>query len=148
MILSYSQISILIRYRYDTFLQKSRNFDTDTIVSKGSAVTYLQLSGHKVFQGKGANSLSFEATILTDKFSKEEENGIESFPQDKVYLMNAGDLVMLSIIIKLWQKICICITFIYVLRATQCTHLCVWQKITSVARVIILSTDFCQAFQQ
>ena len=38
MILSYSQISILIRYRYDTFLQKSRNFDTDTIVSKGSAL--------------------------------------------------------------------------------------------------------------
>ena len=37
MILSYSQMSILIRYRYDTFLQKYRNFDTDTIVSKGSA---------------------------------------------------------------------------------------------------------------
>ena len=32
-----------------------------------------------------------------------------------MYYAGAGDLVMLSIIIKLWQKICICITFIYVL---------------------------------
>ena len=29
-------MSIPIRYRYDTFKQKYRNFDTDTIVSKGS----------------------------------------------------------------------------------------------------------------
>ena len=34
------RISILIRYRYDTFGQKYRNFDTDTIVSKVSAVRY------------------------------------------------------------------------------------------------------------
>ena len=32
------RISILIRYRYDTFGQKYRNFDTDTIVSKVSAM--------------------------------------------------------------------------------------------------------------
>ena len=31
------RISILIQYRYDTFGQKYRNFDTDTIVSKVSA---------------------------------------------------------------------------------------------------------------
>ena len=30
---------ISIRYRYDTFGQKYRNFDTDTIVSKGSDVS-------------------------------------------------------------------------------------------------------------
>ena len=36
-ILSSSWISILIRYRYDTFLKKYRTFDTDTIVSKTSA---------------------------------------------------------------------------------------------------------------
>ena len=38
LILSSSGISILIRYRYDTLLQKYRTFDTDTIVSKGSAL--------------------------------------------------------------------------------------------------------------
>ena len=37
MILFKYGISILIRYRYDTFGQKYRNFDTDTIVSKVSA---------------------------------------------------------------------------------------------------------------
>ena len=41
------RISILIRYRYDTFGQKYRNFDTDTIVSKVSAVD--ALLGHRIF---------------------------------------------------------------------------------------------------
>ena len=36
------RISILIRYRYDTFGQKYRNFDTDTIVSKVSALNAVQ----------------------------------------------------------------------------------------------------------
>ena len=45
----------------------------------------LQLSGHKVFREKGANILSFEATILTEKFSKKEEKWNREFPLDKMY---------------------------------------------------------------
>ena len=58
----------------------AQNFSQFSNLHNNYRVTYLQLSGHKVFQEKGANNLSIEATILTEKFYKEEENGIESFP--------------------------------------------------------------------
>ena len=62
MILSYSQISILIRYRYDTFLQKYRNFDTDTIVSKGSAKLLLAI-GQEFYVEFCQTMLSVNITI-------------------------------------------------------------------------------------